>query len=106
MMTMTMMTMVVMVMMTMMMQVSIGGPDMDTLFITTAKHRLSEEERAQQPGKISTTPGQIVHFWTDCALLRNHHTHWLSRPPAIRVFKALRKNQQRDWWLVIGFHSV
>jgi len=30
--------------------VSIGGPDMDTLFITTAKHRLSEEERAQHPG--------------------------------------------------------
>jgi hypothetical protein len=23
---------------------------MDTLFITTARHRLSEEERAQQPG--------------------------------------------------------
>jgi L-arabinonolactonase len=29
---------------------AIGGRDMDTLFITTARHRLSEEERAEQPG--------------------------------------------------------
>lgn len=55
------------------MQVSIGGPDMDTLFITTAKHRLSEEERAQQPGRISTTLELI-----DCPLLHTHHTHCLT----------------------------
>jgi sugar lactone lactonase YvrE len=29
---------------------AIGGANMDTLFITTARHRLSEEERAKQPG--------------------------------------------------------
>ena len=29
---------------------AIGGNDMDTLYITTARHRLTEEERAQQPG--------------------------------------------------------
>jgi sugar lactone lactonase YvrE len=30
--------------------VAIGGANMDTLFITTAKHRLSDEQRKQQPG--------------------------------------------------------
>ena len=29
---------------------AIGGANLDTLYITTARHRLSEEERAQQPG--------------------------------------------------------
>jgi len=29
---------------------AIGGKDMDTLYITTARHRLSEEQRKEQPG--------------------------------------------------------